>query len=80
MWFKKLVFLSGAAQAGRSLWAQSQDGQQDHGYWDRLTSQNVGLWVGVARQSPWLGRAWLCGAGDQPCCGVTGAGVDSPMG
>lgn len=60
---KKLVLPSGAAQAGRSLWAQAQDGQKDPGDWDRLMGQNVGLWVGTAHQGPWLGRAGQ-GCGD----------------
>jgi len=40
----------------------------------------VGPQVGLARQDPWPGRAGLWGAGDQPCCGVTGAGADGPGG
>ena len=40
--------------------------------------QVVGPWVGLARQGPWLGRAGLWGAGDQPCCSITGAGADGP--
>ena len=30
--------------------------------------------------APWPGRAGLWGAGDQPCCGIAGAGTDWPEG
>ena len=35
---------------------------------------------GPSLGDPWAGRAGLWGAGDQPCCGITGAGADSPGG
>ena len=41
---------------------------------------DVGPRVGPARQGPWLGRTRLWGAGDRPCCGITGTGADGPGG
>lgn len=52
--FKILVLPSGAAQAGRSLWAEPQDGQLDHVDWDRLTGQDVGLCMSPVWCGPWL--------------------------
>ena len=40
----------------------------------------MGPQVGLAQWGPWLGRVGLWGAGDQPCCGITGAGADGPGG
>lgn len=42
--------------------------------------QDRDLWVGWTWQGPWLGRAGLGGAGDQPCFGIAGAGADDPGG
>jgi len=31
---------------------------------------------GPAQSGPWLSRAGLWGAGEWPCCGISGAGTD----
>lgn len=41
--------------------------------WALGTSLGTGI-----GQGPWLSRAGLWRAEDQPCCGLTGAGADSP--
>lgn len=42
--------------------------------------EDMGLWLGLAWQVPWLVRVELWGAGDQPCCNITGVGADSSEG
>lgn len=34
--------------------------------------------MGPAQRGPWPGRAGLWGAGDWPCCDITGAGTGGP--
>lgn len=43
-------------------------------------SLDMGSQVGLAWWGPWLGWARLRGAGEQPCCSVSGVGTEGPRG
>jgi len=69
----------GAGQLGGTMAAPELG--VGHLPWDGLKpGWNLDTRVDSDRQGPWLGRAGLWGAGDRPCCSITGAGADSPGG
>lgn len=48
--------------------------------WRLWLHWDMGLHVRLAWWGPWLGRAGLWRAGDQPCCGIARPGADCPGG
>ena len=75
----------GDAQAGRDGTGQPEGhggspspghGAPPWGWGRQRLGQALGLWVGLAWQSPQPGQAGLCLARARPCCGVTRARTD----